>query len=114
MQYKISSISRSEYDEGARVLANSLVGNKKLRTLAVIDFSFTTTTMTSIGWEYFLSILRSTSNINTTLNSNHSLERLWNPGRATPDIPDELSFCLESNQIRDKKKVIRRKIFRYP
>jgi len=100
-------------DEGARVLANSLVSNKKLKTLAVIGFSSDTATMTSIGWDSFLSILRSTSNINATLNSNHSLERLWNPSRATPDIPDELSFCLKLNQTRDKKKVIRRKIFRY-
>ena len=101
-------------DEGCRVLANSLVNNKNLRTLAVIDFSSDTTTMTSIGWECFLSILRNTSDINSTLNSNHSLERLWNPRNEAPDdIPEDLLFCLQSNRSRDKKKVIRKKIFHY-
>ena len=107
---------RGVTDDGARVLANSLVNNEKLKTLAVFGHS----RITSIGWEYFHSILRSTSSINALLNCNHTLERLWEPRDSAPnDIPEDLLFCLQSNQIRRKtevmrrKEVIRRKIFHY-
>ena len=60
------------------------------------------------------SILRSTSSINATLNSNHTLERLWEPRDPAPSgMSEDLLFCLQSNSIHNKKEVIRRKIFRY-
>ena len=100
-------------DEGARVLADALVHNNKLKTLAVFDWQ-QRSPITSIGWGYFHSILRSTSNVDATSSSNHSLERLWNPMFKMPDgLPEELLFCLKVNEEKDKKKVIRRKIFHY-
>jgi len=92
-------------DEGARVLANSLVNNKRLKRLG-LDRK-----ISARGWKYFLDIVRHKSNIDATSSSNHTLETLWDIGFGTPrDLPEDLKFCLDANKEKDKKGVIRKKI----
>ena len=103
-------------DDGARVITNSLVGNKKLKTLEVFDRGLSTTSITSEGWKYFLGILRHKSNINATSNSNHTLCKLWDPSFSYDPshyLPEELRKCLAWNkdEYNYKQKVIQNKIF---
>ena len=98
-------------DEVARVLANSLVNNNKLKRL---DLGFSrTNSVTLIGWEYFLDILRHKTNINTTSSSNHTLCSLWDRYTMSSGLPNELRVCLQINEYKNKKDVIREKIFHY-
>lgn len=98
-------------DEVARVLANSLVNNNKLKRL---DLGFSrTNTVTPIGWEYFLDTLRHKTNINTTSSSNHTLCSLWDRYTMPSGLPKELRVCLQINEYKNKKDVIREKIFHY-
>jgi len=93
-------------DEGAQVLANSLVNNKRLKRLGLGRNT------SAKGWKYFLGILRSTSDIDATSSSNHTLEKLWYLSGGH-HLPEDLLFCLESNEEKDKKSVIRRKIIHF-
>ena len=95
-------------DNTAEILANSLVNNNKLETLCLsYDCNITT-----IGWGCFLGILRSTSDINATSNSNHTLCILW-ATTAPNDLPTDFEYCLQLNKEKDKKNVIRQKIFHF-
>ena len=69
--------------------------------------------MTPTGWEHFFDILRSTSNINATSSSNHTLSSLGGRYARRNDLPKDLEFCLQLNEEKDKKNVIREKIFHY-
>ena len=95
-------------DEGARVLANSLVNNKRLKRLELHN------RITSARvWGYFLEILRSKSDINATLSSNHTLDGLWYIFQMPEDLPTDLVHCLQFNEEKDKKNAIRKKIFHF-
>jgi len=100
-------------DDVVQLLSNSLVNNNKLKTLGLKWCD----AITARGWKHFLRILHSTSDIDATLRSNHTLVSLLNPmfDSAGDDdhLPEDLLFCLESNKEKDKKSVIRRKIIRF-
>ena len=97
-------------DEVARVLANSLMNNNKLKMLDLGVSRYSS--ITSIGWEYFVDILRHKTNINATSSSNHTLSSLWDLTMPS-GLPMELRVCLQMNEVKNKKDVIREKIFHY-
>ena len=102
-------------DEAARILASSLANNNKLKRLWLRYCK----SITAKGMGNFFGILQSTS-IDGTMNANHSLESFYDSswreeGLREPEfrklLSNELMFCLQSNEIRNKNAAARRKIF---
>jgi hypothetical protein len=81
-------------DEGAKALADGLVGNISLKFLHFCDDS-----VTSSGWSAFSRLLCDTSSINNTFSSNHTIKEI---GSFWEDVgpPDILEY-LEINRRRE-------------
>ena len=94
-------------DDGAEVLANAIINNKKLRRLELGGC-----TITARGWNCFLRALCDTTSIDATQHqSNHTLVRLgWDHEMVSCK---DLSFCLLANTDIDKRMTARTKIFRF-
>ena len=97
-------------DDGAEVLANAIINNKKLRRLELGGC-----TITARGWDCFSRALCDTTSINATHHqSNHTLVRLWWDYDANKMMSyEDLSFCLGANIGRDKRMTARKKIFHF-
>ena len=93
-------------DNMAQLLANSLVSNNKLKTLGLDRVS---NSITSIGWERFLGILRHKTSINATSSSNHTLCSLKAFCSWPIDLPEDLLFCLQLNEEKNKKMLFERR-----
>jgi hypothetical protein len=81
-------------DDGAKALADGLVGNKSLKAL-----HFSSASVTSSGWSSFSRLLCDTSSVNNTYLSNHKLEQLesfWNAS-----TPPEIVQYLRINRRRE-------------
>jgi len=62
-------------DEGAEIIANSLKHNTKLKTLHLVDNN----QIIEKGFKVFLKLLVDVSSVESTYNSNHTLNELWVP-----------------------------------
>jgi len=92
-------------DNCATILANSLKGNRKLRTMGLHGRAMP---ITESGWDAFSRVLCNTSSINATSLSNHTLRVL----RAV-NLPTILTSLLNLNIGRNKKQVAVQKILRH-
>ena len=92
--------------------ANSLAGNNKLKEL-FLDYFEGPTSITNAGWEAFCRVLCNKSSIDSTFNSNHTLERITDPVNGEIDeaeLPSDLQALLQLNRGSSKVEVARRKI----
>ena len=115
-------------DDGTMIcLASSLVKNYKLRELEIncrIQFGIPPNRLaqrqmigvhsltlgrniTAQGWSAFSQLLRDTSSINATFESNHTLERLH---QNEDEMPQDLQSLLHLNRKKSKSQVARLKI----
>jgi len=92
-------------DNCATVIANSLIGNSKLRLLGFTG----NRSITESGWEAFSTVLCDTSSINATYCSNHTLDKI---GYSYP-LPANVRDLLELNECSNKEQVAVQKILHY-
>jgi len=92
-------------DSCATIIANSLIGNSKLKVLALQS----NRSITENGWDAFSTVLCNTSIINATYCSNHTLEMIGN----SETLPTNLCSLLERNRNTTKEQVAVKKIIRY-
>mmetsp|Transcript_3414 Transcript_3414/g.5635 ORF Transcript_3414/g.5635 Transcript_3414/m.5635 type:complete len:553 (-) Transcript_3414:71-1729(-) len=64
-------------DDGAKVLARGLVGNKVLKCVHLCFDDEDHISITPAGWSAFSNVLCDTSTVNNTYLSNHTLQVLW-------------------------------------
>ena len=83
-------------DEVARIFANALRGNSKLKCLTVNNCRFTTE-----GWMHFSKLLCDTSSLNKTYLSNHTLRVLALSDHR--ELPTDLVSLLNLNAISENK-----------
>ena len=83
-------------DEVARIFANALRGNSKLKCLTVNNCRFTTE-----GWMHFSKLLCDTSSVNKTYLSNHTLRVLALSDHR--ELPTDLVSLLNLNAISENK-----------
>ena len=91
-------------DEGAGILVNALVSNRKLATLDLYNNGITTE-----GYSSFAKVLCDTSSIDKTFLSNHALEDLG----GAPNIPADVASSLALNRGGDKRQVAIKKILKH-
>ncbi|EJK51781.1 hypothetical protein THAOC_29019, partial [Thalassiosira oceanica] len=89
-------------DEGAAILADGLRNNQRLTVMSLGGNN-----ITEQGWNAFLSILCDTSSINTTYNSNHTLQSL---GYFCFQVPQDVEMMLHLNKGENKSRVAANKI----
>jgi len=95
---------RTTIDEGIISIANSLVGNTKLKSLILTLYKRTEST-----WEgSFNRLLCNEATIIDTYNSNHTLQRITNSSRYS--LPGKLDHLLRINQECTPVEAARRKI----
>ena len=93
-------------DEGARIFANALTNNCKLKILSLHHNG-----ITAQGWPSLSKVLCDTSSINNTFLSNHTLEGF---GVDAVNLPSELTSLLALNRrFEDKKQVAIKKILKH-
>ena len=97
-------------DEGAQVLANAIMNNKKLKRLELSGCS-----VTAGGWNCFFRTLCDPTSIDATqYQSNHTLVSLWWSIYNNAMVScEDLSFCMLANTEIDKRMTARKKIFHF-
>lgn len=90
-------------DEALAILVNGLTRNSRLRLLGIHNDS-----ITPDGWSLVSNLLCNTASIQTTLNSNHTLEEIWLYSGERP--PHELDALLKMNENEDKLEVAHSKV----
>ena len=98
--------SNSIGDDGAIKFAGALKENTTLKTLYLVGNG----AITEVGWSAFADLLCSTSSIEKTLHSNHTLESL---GFMIRGLPKRSLDLLEMNRNPNKKQVAINKILKY-
>ena len=89
--------------------ANSLIGNNKLKELFIDELEEEEIAITN--WDALLNVLCNKSSIDTTFNSNHTLQRVFDPEyKDESDLPSGLQALLELNRENTEMEAARRKI----
>jgi len=109
---KLMLLGNNVGDEGALIFANALASNNKLK---VLDIRVGNSGITAEGWSSFSTVLCDASNVNSTLLSNHTLERFGEaPSSSLSSLPAEIKSLLTLNKSsEDKKQVAIKKILKY-
>ena len=93
-------------DEGARIFANALATNRKLKTLYLHNYG-----LTAEAWTTFSKVLCDATSVNSTFLSNHALASL---GVSLASLPPDVRALLELNRSsEDKNQVAIEKILQY-
>ncbi len=90
-------------DDGAKVLARGLVGNKSLEQMfiqsSLVDEEEESHSFPPGGWSAFSSVLCNTSTVNNTYLSNHTILALWDEDLGdVDDIDEDVSLYLQLNK----------------
>ena len=95
-------------DEGAQILADSLVNNRRLKRLMLGRCGLTTR-----GWNAFAGIIGDKSSLTSTHQSNHTLNKLWEYESNAPKGLPDLVFSLEANKEKNEWNAVRKKMFHF-
>ena len=103
---KLHLVGNNIGNEGARIFANALESNRKLKTLDIRGNGITTE-----GWSSFSKVLCDTSSINNTYLSNHTFQSLC---FSSASLPSDIQASLALNESsEDKRQVAIKKIIKH-
>ena len=109
----VSLRGNSIYDDALTSFANSLVHNNKLKELYLADNNISSENVTITNWDALSNVLCNKSSINTTFNSNHTLQRIIDPKYSDESrLPSDLQTLLQLNRENTKSEAARRKILK--